>query len=128
MTFRKIMESAIQVVAKNITETFKLLWSFKWYVGLYLIYYFLCISLFFEIPEADDPIFRAEATSQLWYYTNQEVYVGSLKMKVSILSFLFLLGTSNMRNHPKIAKFIFILPWICAAMRLITLFKIFQVF
>lgn len=109
-------------VKQAILDTFKLLWSFKWYVGLYLLYYIISIISLFDIPAADDKIFHAEATSQIWPYTNQEVYIGSLRLEIIILSLLFLLGTSNMRNHPKIAKFIFILPWIYATVRLIKLF------
>ena len=86
------------------------------------ICYIISIISLFDIPTADDKIFHAEATSQIWSYTNQEVYIGSLRLEIIILSLLFLLGTSNMRNHPKIAKFIFILPWIYATIRLIKLF------
>jgi len=109
-------------VKQAISDTFKLLWSFKWYVGLYLLYYIISIISLFDIPAADDKIFHAEATSQILSYTNQEVYIGSLRLEIIILSLLFLLGTSNMRNHPKIAKFIFILPWIYTTIRLIKLF------
>ena len=109
-------------IRQTMSQTFKLLWSFKWYVGLYLLYYVINIISSFNIPAADDKIFHAEATSQIWSYTNQEVYIGSLRLEIIILSLLFLLGTSNIRNHPKIAKFIFLLPWIYATFRLITLF------
>ena len=107
---------------KSIKETFQLLWQFKWYVGLYLLYYIINIISLFDIPAEDDKIFHTEATSQIWSYTNQEVYIGSLRLEIIILSLLFLLGTSNIRNHPKIAKFIFLLPWIYATIRLIELF------
>ena len=109
-------------VKQAISDIFKLLWSFKWYIGLYLLYYIINIMTLFDIPAADDKIFHTETTSQLWTYTNREVYVGSLRLEIVILGLLFLLGTSNIHNHPKIAKFIFILPWIYAAMRLAKLF------
>ena len=109
-------------IRQAMSQTFKLLWSFKWYVGLYLLYYIINIISLFDIPVADDKIFQTEATSRIWSYTNQEVYIGSLRLEIIILSLLFLLGTSNIRNHPKIAKFIFLLPWIYATFRLITLF------
>ena len=112
----------LEKIKQSIAGTFKLIWQFKWYVGLYLIYFIINISSLFNIPAADDKIFHTEATSQLWSYTNQEVYIGSLRLEIIILSLLFLLGTSNMRNHPKTAKFIFILPWIYAAMRLTKFF------
>ena len=122
MTFWETMKFKIHTVEKSITVTFKLIWQFKWYAGLYLIYFIINIASLLNIPTADDKIFNTEATSQLWYYTNQEVYVGSLRLEIIILTLLFLLGTSNIRNHPKIAKFVFILPWIYAAMHLTKLF------
>lgn len=122
MTFWETMKFKIHIVEKSITVTFKLIWQFKWYAGLYLIYFIINIGSLLNIPTADDKIFNTEATSQLWYYTNQEVYVGSLRLEIIILTLLFLLGTSNIRNHPKIAKFVFILPWIYAAMHLTKLF------
>lgn len=122
MTFGETMKFKIHTVEKSITVTFKLIWQFKWYAGLYLIYFIINIGSLLNIPTADDKIFNTEATSQLWYYTNQEVYVGSLRLEIIILTLLFLLGTSNIRNHPKIAKFVFILPWIYAAMHLTKLF------
>ena len=99
-------------VRQAISDTFKLLWSFKWYVGLYLLYYIINIISLFDIPVADDKIFQAEATSRIWSYTNQEVYIGSLRLEIIILSLLFLLVTSNMRNHPLLAKIIFFSPWV----------------
>lgn len=122
MIFWETMKFKIHTVEKSITVTFKLIWQFKWYAGLYLIYFIINIGSLLNIPTADDKIFNTEATSQLWYYTNQEVYVGSLRLEIIILTLLFLLGTSNIRNHPKIAKFVFILPWIYAAMHLTKLF------
>lgn len=99
-------------IKQSVSQTFKLLWQFKWYVGLYLLYYIINIISLFDIPVADDKIFQAEATSQIWSYTNQEVYIGSLRLEIIILSLLFLLGTSNMRNHPLLAKIIFLSPWV----------------
>jgi len=109
-------------VKQAISDTFKLLWSFKWYVGLYLLYYIISIISLFDIPAADDKIFHAEATSQIWPYTNQEVYIGSLRLEIIILSLLFLLGTSNMRNHPLLAKIIFLSPWVYMIIRFVMLF------
>ena len=122
MTFWETVKFKIHTVEKRIKVTFKLIWQFKWYAGLYLIYFIINIGSLLNIPTADDKIFNTEATSQLWYYTNQEVYVGSLRLEIIILTLLFLFGTSNILNHPKISKFVFILPWIYAAMHLTKLF------
>ena len=99
-------------VKQAISDTFKLLWSFKWYIGSYLLYYIIYIIALFDIPAADDIIFHTEATSQIWSYTNKEVYIGSLRLEIIILSLLFLLGISNIRNHPWLAKIVFLSPWV----------------
>lgn len=82
------------------------------------ICYIINIIPLFDIPAADDKIFHMEATSQIWSYTNQDVYIGSVRLEIIILSLFFLLGMSNMRNHPKIVKFIFLLQWIYATVHL----------
>ena len=61
-------------------------------------------------PDADDPILNYEYTRGAWNYINQEVYIGSMKNVLIELLLLFLIGTSNMRNHPLLAKFIFLFP------------------
>ena len=108
-------------IRQSITETFKLLGQFKWYIVGYLIYYSMFIVEYLKPPAADDNIFHAEATSQIWSYTNQEVYIGSLRLEIIILSLLFLLGTSNMRNHPRLAKIIFASPWIVMLLGIIVI-------
>ena len=60
----------------------------------------------------DDIIFKAEAFHDAWNYTNQKVYIESMKLGLIISCLIFLLGISNMKNHPRIAKLIFLSPWI----------------
>lgn len=99
--------------AKNCTtETFKLLWQFKWYIVAYLLFYSMFIIEYFNPPAADDPILQYEYSRGAWNYINQEVYIGSMKDLLAELFLFFIIGTSNMRNHPMIAKIIFISPWI----------------
>ena len=38
-----------------------------------------------------------------------------MKLYFIIDCLVFLVATSNMRNHPKLAKFIFLLPWFAVA-------------
>ena len=103
---------------ENIKQYFiglkNLLWSFKWYVLSNLLFVFLLLWDCFFPPEADDPIWRAEAVHGLWNYANREVYIESAKIGVIISVLVFLLATSNMRNHPKIAKLVFLSPWLFA--------------
>lgn len=99
-------------IKQSVSETFKLLWQFKWYIVGYLIYYSIFIVEYFNPPAADDPILNYEYTHGAWNYINQEVYIHSMKLYSIIDTLLFFIGTSNMRNHPLLAKIIFLSPWI----------------
>ena len=52
------------------------------------------------------------------YFANKENRIkcgitgGTIALAVIIFVLLFLLATSNMRNHPKIAKCLFLFPWL----------------
>lgn len=109
-------------IKQSISETFKLLYKFKWYIASYLIYFIINICSLFNIPAEDDKVFHTETASQLWSYTNQKVYIGSLKLEILILILLFFIGTSNMRNHPLLAKTIFLSPWMYMIICLVMLF------
>ena len=93
-----------------ILETSRLLWQFKWYIAIYPLIFSFLIHEYFYPPAQDNPIFGSEAMSSAWNYVNQEVYIGSLKNDLIFWLCYFLLGTSNMRNHPLLAKLIFLLP------------------
>ena len=99
-------------IKQSVSETFELLWQFKWYIVGYLIYYSIFIVEYFNPPAADDPILNYEYTHGAWNYINQEVYIHSMKLYSIIDTLIFFIGTSNMRNHPLLAKIIFISPWI----------------
>lgn len=89
---------------------------FKWYMIFNGAYLFLLVFEYLNLPAKDDPIFGSVSTLDAWNYVNQEVYVESLKLAVIIFVLLFLLATSNMRNHPKIAKCLFLFPWLDMAL------------
>ncbi|MBQ8671562.1 MAG: hypothetical protein IJ525_03465 [Alphaproteobacteria bacterium] len=99
-------------IKQSVSQTFKLLWQFKWYIVGYLIYYSIFIVEYFNPPAADDPILNYEYTHGAWNYINQEVYIHSMKLYSIIDTLIFFIGTSNMRNHPMLAKIIFASPWI----------------
>jgi heme/copper-type cytochrome/quinol oxidase subunit 3 len=91
-------------------ETLKLLWQFKWYIAFDFIIFTLLLSEYFNPPAADDMIWKSEAINGMWNYQNQQVYMQSCKYGLIISVLLFLIGTSNMRNHPLLAKLIFLFP------------------
>lgn len=97
-------------IKETIMSTYKLLKEFKWYVGFNLFFIIVFADEYFNPPAKDDPIFSAEAFSQDWEYTNQEVYVETSRLLLIIYILCFLLATSNMRNHPRLAKLLFLIP------------------
>ncbi len=111
-----MFQEKIKQVAKDVkncvTETLKLLWQFKWYIALYMLYYIIFLAEYFNPPAADDQILNYEYMRGAWNYINQEVYIHSMKLYSIIDTLIFLIGTSNMRNHPTLAKIIFTFPWI----------------
>ena len=100
----------INTIKKHIAETAKLLWSFKWYISVYLMFVIMMFDEYLNPPTKDSPIWGAEATRGDWMYFNQEVYIGSFTQSLIIIMLFFFIGTSNMRNHPLLAKIIFLLP------------------
>lgn len=97
-------------IKETIISTYNLLKEFKWYVGFNLFFVILVAANYIDLPAKDDPIFSAEAVSESWQYTNQEVYIGFLQILLIIYILWFLLATSNMRNHPRLAKLLFLMP------------------
>ena len=114
----------IYKTSQCIKETLKLLWQFKWYIMVYLLFYSSFIAEYLNPPEKDALIWGSDAMEGVWNYVNQEVYIGSMRDTLIILLFFFLIGTSNMRNHPTLAKIIFLSPVLGAVVGLII--EIFQ--
>ncbi|MBP5215977.1 MAG: hypothetical protein J6039_05450, partial [Alphaproteobacteria bacterium] len=67
------------------------------------------------------PILNYEYTRGAWNYINQEVYIHSMKLYSIIDTLIFLIGISNMRNHPLLAKIIFLSPWIVMLLGIIVI-------
>ncbi len=103
---KSIINSAKQCVA----ETIKLLKQFKWYVTFDIMIFALFLSEYINPPAADEMIWGSEATLGAWNYQNQQLYIVGCKYSLIIITLLFLTGTSNMRNHPTLAKLMFLLP------------------
>jgi len=72
---------------------------------LFIIFF---VIEYFNPPAADDLIWGSEAMQGAWNYQNQQLYIQSCKYNLIISTLVFLIGTSNMRNHPKLAKIIFL--------------------
>ena len=101
-----------------VLSVMQLLKPFVWYIGFYGFYFFWVMVDYFNPPAEDDPLFGSVATLDSWNYINREVYVESQKLGIFVV-LIFLLATSNIKNHPKIAKFIFLIPWIQACFNFI---------
>lgn len=101
----------IIIIKQNIYQTIKLLMKFKWYILFYGLFYCFFVMEYIYPPEKNSPIWGSEAMEGAWNYINQEVYIKSIEDSLIEFFLLFLLATSNMRNHPRIAKLILILPW-----------------
>ena len=100
----------INTIKKYITETVKLIWSFKWHISVYLMFVIMMFDAYLNPPTKASPIWKTEATRGNWMYFNQEVYIGSFKQSIIIIILFFFIGTNNMRNHPLLAKTIFLSP------------------
>ena len=102
----------IKQTLKNTIQTIK---PFKWSVLWYFLCLFVLVLAYFDPPAKDDPILGYEYSKGAWNYINQEVYIGTFRLHLTIVILIFLLGLSNMKNHPKLARFILLYPWIFIA-------------
>ena len=91
-------------IKQNSVETVRLLWSFKWYIAPYVLFYvYLVINYLMPSPK-NYYIWQKES----WYDFEITSYLAVTKLLLIIFFLLFLVGTSNMRNHPLLAKIIFL--------------------
>lgn len=91
-------------VKKIFNETSKLLWQFKWYIVPYILFYLHLLMSYFMPSKKNYCIWEYEE----WYNFDLRIYVKVTELMLIIFLLLFLIGTSNMRNHPLIAKCIFL--------------------
>ena len=102
-------------------ETKKTISPFKWSIFFYLIFVIIFIADYFDPPAKDDPIFMYEYSKGAWNYINQEIYLESYKIYLVNLILIFFLGTSNIKNHPWIARVILLFPLILLALGIINI-------
>lgn len=91
-------------IKESLTETFNLLWKFNWYIAPYMLFYLLLL-INYLIPS---PKNYCIWDNEIWYTYAQPQYLRITELMLIIFLLLFLVGTSNMRNHPTIAKCIFL--------------------
>ncbi|MBQ7304384.1 MAG: hypothetical protein IJW75_05685 [Alphaproteobacteria bacterium] len=108
-----IIKKYISMVKVSIIETLKLLFRFKWYVLVYLIFYFI-LYLDYLMPSPKN-YFLWDS----WCVYDKQIYLAVTKLLLIIFALLFFVGTSNMRNHPRLAKFIFISPLLFGIINLV---------
>ncbi len=105
----------------TLIETKKTLWSFKWYILFYWLFGSLFLCAYLDSPEKDSPLWGAEATHGVVQYLNRDIYLHTLKLENIIILLFFLLATSNIKNHPHLAKWMLLSPWILLALTCIKL-------
>ena len=103
----------------TLVESKKTLAPFKWSIGFYVLLMAIIFNEWINPPHKDDQIFKAEETSVFWNYTNQDVYVGAIKLECIIVVLIFFLALSNIKNHPRLARLILLSPWILLGLGLI---------
>ena len=88
---------------------------FKAYIGwnLFLIFIYLCILFTIPIKYPEDhPIYGSMAVMKNWVYTSLSVWFYTTLRSTIIYILLFFLAMSNKDKHPRLAKFLFLFPWI----------------
>ena len=106
------MKKLLHTCFQMFKETKKILWPFKGTIFFYWLLAFLPFYEWINPPKKDDPIFRADIFLNDITYTNYEVYMAFTKLYCVIYALYFLLATSNIKNHPKLARILLLFPWL----------------
>lgn len=93
-----------QAIKQNTFETFKLLKQFKWSISIYVLFYAILLSFYLSPSPKQYCIWNNED----WFEFSFPLYLAITKLMLIIFALLFLVGTSNMRNHPVLARIIFL--------------------
>lgn len=101
---KEIIKQQTDIIKKSITETLKLLWQFKWYILPYIMFYIVLVSFYLSPSPKQYNIWMNE----VWFTYDKTIYLALTKLMLVIFLLLFFVGTSNMRNHPILAKLIFL--------------------
>ena len=98
------MKFSIPSIKQTFKNTVQTIQPFKWYILTYLFFYCLLI-LFYLSPSAKQYFFW---NNEPWYQYSTTLYLAGMRLALVIFMLLFLLGLSNMKNHPILAKIIFL--------------------
>ena len=98
------MAKILNIIKTNLLMTFKLLWQFKWYICPYLLFYSILI-VFYLTPSCKQYFFW---NNEEWYQYTVPLYLAGMRLVLTIFLLLFFLGLSNIKNHPILAKMIFL--------------------
>ena len=88
----------------HFTETKKTIAPFKWYICSYLLFYSILI-VFYLTPSCKQYFFW---NNEEWYQYTVPLYLAGMRLVLTIFLLLFFLGLSNIKNHPILAKMIFL--------------------
>ena len=98
------MANILNIIKTNLLMTFRLLWQFKWYIFPYLLFYSILLIFYISPSPKQYNIWM----NKEWFIYNRQIYIALTELMLIIFALLFLIGASNMRNHPLMAKFIFL--------------------
>ena len=102
--FQEKIKQVAKDVKNRVTETLKLLWQFKWYVLPYLLFYLILLSFYISPSPKQYNLW----TNEEWFVYSQDIYLALTKLTLIVFALLFFVGISNMRNHPILAKLVFL--------------------
>ncbi|MBQ3117574.1 MAG: hypothetical protein IJC11_04550 [Alphaproteobacteria bacterium] len=114
-------KTILTTLKNTLIATKKTLWPFKWYILFYWVFGSIFLGAYLNPPEKNSPLWGSEATEGNIYYLNQEIYIEGMKSACIIILLFFLLATSNIKNHPRLAKWMLLSPWILLALACIKL-------
>ena len=75
-------------IKQSVTETFKLLWQFKWYILPYIAFYIVLISFYLSPSPKQYNIWM----NKEWFVYDKSIYLALTKLMLVIFALFFLLG------------------------------------
>ena len=98
------LKQIMRLLKQNVVETFRLLWKFKWYIFPYMLFYAVLLMFYLSPSPKQYSIWK----NKVWYNYDTQSYLEITKLTMIIFLLTFFIGTSNMKNHPALAKLIFL--------------------
>ena len=98
------MKNVFISLKKQLIDIYKTLYPFKWYICFYLLFYSILI-IFYLSPSCKHYFFW---NNESWYQFSVPLYLAGMRLVLIIFMLLFFLGLSSIKNHPILAKIIFL--------------------